>query len=320
MSGRVWIYFLLVILIFIPVGVIGQYTDSAVGVVHSTENENNRGRLGWVIAGHTLAYGGSITGLSIMWYSKQPQSHFHFFNDDDEWLQVDKAGHLYSAYQMSRASYALWQWAGVSHNKSVWLGGLSGLAFQSIVEVLDGFQSEYGFSPGDYIANVTGTAAFISQQLTWNDQRIKIKFSSNIQKYNEPDLVERARNIYGSSIPERILKDYNHQTYWVSANVQSFFKINNLPKWFNLAIGYGAAGMFGARSNIAKNENGMVIFDRSDIRRYRQWYLSPDIDFTRIKTNKRGVRVLLFVLDAFKMPAPALEFSKGKIKGHWLFF
>ena len=57
-----------------------------------------------------------------------------------------------------------------------------------------------------------------------------------------------------------------------------------------------------------------IIFEREDIRRYRQWYLSPDIDFTKIKTNKKGLRVLFFALTAFKFPAPSLEFSKGTFK------
>ncbi|HMX77470.1 MAG TPA: hypothetical protein PLC62_10375, partial [Chitinophagaceae bacterium] len=56
------------------------------------------------------------------------------------------------------------------------------------------------------------------------------------------------------------------------------------------------------------------IFDRSDIPRYRQWYLSPDIDFSRIKTKSKAVRLLFTVLNAFKFPFPSLEFSKNGIK------
>jgi hypothetical protein len=93
-----------------------------------------------------------------------------------------------------------------------------------------------------------------------------------------------------------------------------------LPAWLAVAVGYGADGMFGARSNIAKDKEGNIIFDRSDMRRYRQWYLAPDIDLTKIKTNKKGVRFLLTVLSAFKFPTPSLEFSKGSFKVHALHF
>lgn len=285
-----------------------------------TSNVANSSRLRFVGAAHAAVYGGSITGLSMMWYSKQPQSAFHFFNDDAEWLQIDKAGHFYGAYQMGRASHALWRWAGLDEKQSVWIGGLSGLGFQTIIEVLDGFQSEYGFSTGDYIANLAGTATFISQQLAWGDQRIKVKFSSSFQRYPSPDLQERADAIYGSSFTERLLKDYNHQSYWLSADVHTLFKIDGWPAWLNVSAGYSADGMFGARSNIARDANGTIVFDRSDIPRRRQWFLSPDINFSKIHTNSKGVKVLLFLLDAVKVPAPALELSGGKLKGHWIYF
>jgi hypothetical protein len=40
-----------------------------------------------------------------------------------------------------------------------------------------------------------------------------------------------------------MLKDYNGQTYWLSVNLHSFYKGSKIPKWLNLAIGYGANGM-----------------------------------------------------------------------------
>jgi hypothetical protein len=42
---------------------------------------------------------------------------------------------------------------------------------------------------------------------------------------------------------EQMLKDYNGQTYWLSVNLHSFYKGSKIPKWLNLAIGYGANGM-----------------------------------------------------------------------------
>ena len=134
------------------------------------------------------------------------------------------------------------------------------------------------------------------------------------------DLIARANNIFGTSDIERLIKDYNAQTYWLTANIQPFLKKANLPKWLCISFGYGAEGLFGARENIARDKQGNITFDRSDIRRYRQWYLSPDIDLSKIKTKKKVVRFLLNVACAFKFPMPALEFSQGQIKGHWLYF
>ena len=100
----------------------------------------------------------------------------------------------------------------------------------------------------------------------------------------------------------------------------SFAMAERLPTWLNVALGYGAKGLFGGFENIGYDKDGAVIFNRTDIKRERQWYLSPDIDFTKIKTNKKGVSTLLSVLNMIKMPAPALELSGRKLRGHLLFF
>ena len=280
----------------------------------------NKKRIQLVTAANIVGYGGALIGLNALWYAKYPRSGFHFFDDNNEWLQMDKVGHVYSAYSESRATMELWRWAGLSRKKSIWIGGLSGVAYQSIIEVLDGFSSEYGFSPGDFTANVLGSAAFISQQLAWNDERIQIKFSFHRKNYGSQQLNDRANDLYGNAEIQRFIKDYNGQTYWLSANIRSFIPDTKLPRWLNISVGYGADGMFGGVKNIGYDDNGNVVFDRQDIKRYRQWYLAPGVDFTKIRTNKKGVKILLFVLNSLKFPAPALEFSNGKFNGHWLVF
>jgi hypothetical protein len=153
-----------------------------------------------------------------------------------------------------------------------------------------------------------------------NEKKIKLKFTFNKKNYEEPDLNKRAEQLYGKTELERFIKDYNGQTYWSSANIQSFFPETKLPRWLSISVGYGAEGMFGGTKNIGYDDAGNVIFDRSDIKRYRQWYLSADVDFTKIRTNKKGIKVLLFVLNSFKFPAPSLEFSNGSFKVHWIVF
>jgi hypothetical protein len=280
----------------------------------------NKKRVRLVTAANAVGYGGVLIGFNAAWYANYPRSSFHFFNDNAEWLQVDKAGHMYGAYIESYGSYEMWRWSGLSRKQRIWIGGLSGLAYQSIIEVLDGLSSEYGFSTGDYAANILGSGLFIAQELAWDDQRIKLKFSFHKKDYGTADLDARANVIYGRSETERFFKDYNAATDWVSVNIKSFFPKTNLPRWFSVAFGYGAEGMFGARSNIAKDKNGNIIFDRSDIKRYRQWFIAPDIDLTRIKTNKKAVKILFAFLNSFKFPTPSIEFSKGNIKAHWIHF
>ena len=47
----------------------------------------------------------SYFGLYNLWYKNYPQTSFHFFNDIEEWNYMDKAGHIYSSYQVARKSH-----------------------------------------------------------------------------------------------------------------------------------------------------------------------------------------------------------------------
>jgi uncharacterized protein YfiM (DUF2279 family) len=276
-------------------------------------------RILFLAIGNAAAYTGSMAALYQIWYKDYPQSKFHFFNDNSEWLQVDKAGHAYSAYVASRASMEMWRWAGLKRKQRIWIGGMSGALYQTVIETLDGFSAEWGWSWGDFTANIFGSGLVVSQELLWNEQRISFKFSTHNKSYPSGELDTRADQLFGATFGERIFKDYNANTLWLSANLKSFFKRSNLPPWLNIAVGYGAEGMYGAEENIWNDKAG-ISHNRTDIPRYRQFYLAPDIDLTRIKTKSKPLKVALFVLNSFKFPAPSLEFSNGKLKGNWIHF
>lgn len=269
----------------------------------------------WLVGGaNVVGYSGILYGLSQAWYKDFPKSKFHSFNDSKEWLQVDKVGHFFGAYIESRASTELWKWTGMDRKKYIWIGGLSGAAYQTVIEVLDGHSADWGWSWSDFGANLLGSGTYIAQELAWNEQRIRLKWSFHRKSYSDASLNQRSDVLFGKSSPERFIKDYNGQTYWASTSIKSFWPKSKLPEWLCLSVGYGAEGMFGGEENIAKDANGNITFDRRDIKRYRQWYLAPDIDFTKIKTRKKGIRFLFTILSAFKFPAPSLEFSNGKFR------
>lgn len=277
-------------------------------------------RIRLITIANIAGYSAVMAGLYSAWYKDYPRSAFHTFNDAKEWLQVDKAGHLYSSYIASRGSMELWRWTGIERKKRIWLGGMSGAAYLTIIETLDGFSQKWGWSWSDFTTNVLGSGLLIAQELSWNDQRIKLKFSFHHKTYTDPMLNARSDALFGQGFGTRMLKDYNGQTYWASINLKPFFRNADFPDWLSLSLGYGAEGMFGGRENFAKDETGAILFDRRDILRYRQWYLSPDIDLSKIKTHKKAVKLVLNFLSAFKFPAPSLEFSRGKLKAHAIHF
>jgi len=251
-----------------------------------------------------------MTALAAAWYDNYTRTNLHSFDDSREWLQVDKVGHFYGTWIESRANNELWKWAGMERKKRIWISGLTSFAFQTTIEYLDGKSAEWGWSWGDFGANILGSGAFIAQELAWDEQKIKLKWAFHRKIYkNDPSLDERSDVIFGKSNPERFLKDYNGQSDWASIGLKTLFPKSNLPPWLSLSVGYGAEGMFGAESNIARDDNGNIIFNRSDLRRHRQWFLAPDIDLSKIKTNKKGLKFLFTVISAFKFPEPALVFS-----------
>lgn len=241
---------------------------------------------------------GALIGLNQLWYADYPKSNFHFINDNSEWLQLDKVGHLYSSYHIGRFGAEALNWSGASKKNQLIYGASLGFVFLTAVEVMDGFSEEWGASMGDVVANASGTALYVSQELIWKEQRIIPKFSFHTTRYANyrPDLL-------GSTMQEQILKDYNGQTYWFSANLHSFSKKSKIPSWLNLAFGYGAEGMIG------ENDDKNTIIFPIKPEKYRQFYLSLDVDLTKISTKSHFLKTVFSVLNTVKIPAPTLEYT-----------
>lgn len=252
--------------------------------------------------------GGSLIYLNQAWYQEYSSSKFHTFNDNDEWFQMDKCGHMFTTYQTGRLMMHAMDWAGYSRKSQLIVGGLSGFAYMSAIEVMDGYSEGWGFSWGDMGANALGSGLVVGQNLLWNEQRIQLKFSF----YQSPYAQYRT-DLLGKSLSTQVLKDYNGQTYWLSVNPSSFFKKDNrFPRWLNVAVGYGADGMLGARYNnvLVMDEHGNTKhFDR-----YRQYYLSLDVDFTRIPVRSKFLKAVFSCINTIKVPFPNLELSQGKLK------
>lgn len=272
---------------------------------HAQElNDSTQIKKGRLIGFSTFAgtaFVGGLTGLYYLWYKDYDQSGFHSINDMEAWLQVDKVGHAYSNYQMSRIAFLGFRWAGLDEKKSAFIGSGLSFAFFTSVEVFDGFSSNWGWSWGDVAANAAGTGLFLGQQLAWHEQRILFKYSYSPTEYPQynPELL-------GNNLVEKMLKDYNAQTYWLSVNPQSFAGSHRIfPKWLNIAFGYGAKGMTGTYHNPSEID-GVAI---PEYRRTRQFYLSLDIDLSKIKTRSEFLRLLLETANLIKIPMPALEYN-----------
>jgi hypothetical protein len=263
----------------------------------------NTGRVIGVSVGTAVLYGVSMYLLYRAWYKGHPRSRFHFFNDNREWLLMDKMGHANAAYNIGRGYYDLMRWSGVGNNQSAWIGGAVGLVFLTSIELFDGFSNGWGFSWGDIAANFAGAGLFWGQQFGWQEQKIsmKIGWRKSIYPSYRPDLL-------GESIPQQMLKDYNGQQAWLSFNIASLLPVGpDFPKWLNFAVGYSGNGMIGGHRNPELKDpfGKAVVLDR-----YPQFYLGMDIDLPRVPTRYRGLSTLGHVIQFIKVPSPTLEFNR----------
>ncbi|MCX6182376.1 MAG: DUF2279 domain-containing protein [Bacteroidetes bacterium] len=273
----------------------------------------NKQRLAIVVGTEAVGAIGSLVILDQLWYANYPHSAFHLFNDNDEWLGMDKFGHSQTGYSVGQSGYKALRWAGVNEKKSLLWGGTLGFMYLTVIEVMDGLSAQWGFSPGDFVADAGGAALFIGEQLLWKEQRIAYKWSFMPSPY-----AQYRPNLLGKDLSQQWLKDYNGQTYWFSVNIASFLpETKKFPQWLNLAIGYGADGMTGGSSNpTIVNGKTIPTFERRS-----QYYLSLDFDLTKIKTKHRFLKTVFNTFGFLKIPAPTVEFTPGKgTYFHWLYF
>jgi Predicted periplasmic lipoprotein (DUF2279) len=277
-------------------------------------------------------YAGMFGLLSQSWYSKYERGRFHTFNDNKEWLQMDKVGHAFGGYFESRWFSQAYQWAGVKRRKSAYYGVAAGTIIQGTLEFADGFSEKWGFSMGDIAGNTAGSLIFIGQEWAWNEQRIVFKVSNTPKRYSQEivysqdgvhqtTIEARAHDLLGDNYVVSFLKDYNAQTLWLSANIRSFLPNSRVPRWLNVAVGYGAENLYAGDPQYwwktEKSANGIpagTVFNIDPLKypRYRQCYLSLDIDLTKIKTKSHFWNTVLHGFNIIKIPSPTLAFHQGK--------
>lgn len=282
----------------------------------STPQPNYRNRKIILAASSAAITGGSLVYLTKAWYLQYNNGNFHVFNDNGEWLQMDKAGHFWSTYNSGRLMMDAFDWAGYTKKQKLLYGGTMGFAYMTCIEVMDGFSEGWGFSYGDMAANSLGCASAISQEAVWNEQRIFVKYSYHKSIY--PDYNPA---LLGKNVSQKILKDYNAQIYWISFSPFAFIKKETkLPKWLALSFGYGASGMVrGKEDFITYTSNNTPLVEYTiQFERIRNFYFSLDIDLTKIKTRSKVMKTIFTCLNTIKVPAPALSFNKYGSTFYWL--
>ncbi len=246
---------------------------------------------------------GSYIALSEIWYSDFDKTDFHFFNDLNEWNGMDKLGHVTTAYNLSDYSSRVFRRCGWQE-KSALIGSAFGFTYTSALEFLDAYSAEWGFSVYDLGANFLGSSSFYLQDKLNGAQMARWKWS-----YSDSGLSSINPGLLGSTTSERMLKDYNGQTYWLSIDL---FKLNSAQeRWISVSLGHSI-------HDFTRAQRGLI---SEPFQPSSQWLVSFDVNWDKVPLRNKHLKNVLKVLNFIKLPFPAVQWANGSgITFHPIYF
>ena len=131
----------------------------------------------------SLLLGGMFTGWLGMhiYYSQtwwKNRAHYFKFDEDPYYgRNVDKLSHVYTANLISTSSAILFGWTGLNPTLSMALGATTAIAYETYIEINDGFSPDWGFDWGDMAGNFIGALYPVAQHYVKPLQTLNIKWS-----------------------------------------------------------------------------------------------------------------------------------------------
>jgi len=93
----------------------------------------NKKRLKTLVVSELAIGSAALIGLNQLWYADYPRSNFRFINDNAEWLQMDKLGHVFLSYHLGSYGADALKWSGANRKSQLIYGSTLGLAFLTAV-------------------------------------------------------------------------------------------------------------------------------------------------------------------------------------------
>lgn len=274
----------------------------------------NSQRTIWTSGAIGATWAGSIISLKSIWYKDNWTNNFKTFDDSKQWLGMDKAGHFYTGNLITKNISSIYRWSGVNRETSLLIGSAVAFGYLGSLEVLDGFSDQWGFSWADIGSNAIGIAWYAAQELIWKEQRLKLKVSAHLTDY-----AQYRPQVLGSTFSERLLKDYNGQTYWISVTPSQFTNNSSfLPKWLSFSFGYSIDEKLHGDLNIyhhIDSPSGVKTFHAKS-----QYLFSLDVDFEQFTPKRKWIGTLFKVINHVKLPFPALIFNGEQLTVNPLYF
>ena len=238
------------------------------------------------------------------WWSGTRSDHFFFHADWDQWFRdQDKFGHMFGGFHLTRVGYAGLREACVSQKKAIFWAAAYAAAFQLQIEIFDGHFEKYGFSYADMIANTTGQALAVMQELHPSWKVVKPTFSYHKTQAllnTENGTIGGCAAAHTASCGElRPSLDYAGQTYWFSTDVEAVLPTaakEYWPSFIRFSVGHSITDWIDPTTGLA-------------IRAKRKIILSLDFDPDKLPGDWPLWRTVKRTLSYYRFPAPALELT-----------
>jgi hypothetical protein len=240
-----------------------------------------------------VAGAGVFTAMHIYYKNtwwKEQRRFFKFAEDGYYARNMDKFSHIYTANFFTVATAEAYEWTGIKPKNALLYGAITAMAYETYIEINDGFAPNWGFDWIDMGSNIFGATYPFLQNLVPPLKNINFKWS-----FKTSWIKGKVTN------KNDLLDDYTNMTFWVSISPEGLLP-NSIAKYYPgflaIAVGMSIKG--------ASHVTGST-------KAFPEWFLSLDYDLNKLPGNTPFLIKLKKILNFYHFPAPAVRVSPSGI-------
>ena len=264
---------------------IGQQKSDSLKQIPEQKYKVNPLRLTLLSSAMAVTFGAMHYYYKNIWWKDQ-RHYFKFAEDPYYARNVDKVSHIYTANVITEGTAAAFEWTGISPKMSLIYGAITAMAYETYIEINDGFSPIWGFDWVDMGSNIFGILYPFLQKAIPGLENFTFKRSSK-PKW----LVGKAD----------LLNDYTNMTFWLSVSPSGLLP-KSVAKYYPSFIGLALGLSLKNASHGTGSTNA-----------YREWFLSFDYDLTKLPGDTPFLKKLKKILNFYHLPAPAVRISPSGV-------